>query len=110
MSFGLAGVAGVNPLFFLVEVLLILAWRNARYFGLDRYVLPALGTPWRPGKLFQRAPHGPHRFRPSLNPGKSPKPRYTLQLPRRQDSSSGARSARFGEPKRFDEGGRKAVR
>ena len=56
MSFGLAGVAGVNPLFFLVEVLLILAWRNAGYYGLDRYVLPALGTPWRPGKLFRRAP------------------------------------------------------
>jgi thiosulfate dehydrogenase [quinone] large subunit len=58
MSFGLAGVAGVNPLFFLVEVLLILAWRNAGYYGLDRYVLPALGTPWRPGKLFQRPQHG----------------------------------------------------
>jgi len=52
MSFGLAGVAGVNPMFFLLEVLLILAWRNAGYFGLDRYILPALGTPWEPGKLF----------------------------------------------------------
>jgi len=52
LSFGLAGVAGVNPVFFLVEVLLILAWRNAGYFGLDRYVLPALGTPWHPGRLF----------------------------------------------------------
>jgi len=56
MSFGLAGVAGVNPLFFLVEVVLILAWRNAGYYGLDRYVLPALGTPWRPGTLVQREP------------------------------------------------------
>ncbi len=55
MSFGLAGVAGVNPLFFLVEVLLILAWRNAGYYGLDRYVLLALGTPWRPGKLLGKA-------------------------------------------------------
>jgi thiosulfate dehydrogenase [quinone] large subunit len=56
MSFGLAGVAGVNPVFFLVEVLLILAWRNAGYYGLDRYVLPALGTPWRPGTLFHKEP------------------------------------------------------
>jgi thiosulfate dehydrogenase (quinone) large subunit len=56
MSFGLAGVAGVNPLFFLVEVLLILAWRNAGYYGLDRYVLPALGTPWEPGRLFRKEP------------------------------------------------------
>ena len=54
MSFGLAGVAGVNPMFFLLEVLLILAWRNAGYIGLDRYVLPALGTPWEPGTLFAR--------------------------------------------------------
>ena len=51
MSFGLAGVAGVNPVFFLIEVLLILAWRNAGWIGLDRWVLPALGTPWQPGTL-----------------------------------------------------------
>ncbi len=56
MSFGLAGVAGVNPMFFLLEVLLILAWRNAGYIGLDRWILPALGTPWEPGTLF--APEG----------------------------------------------------
>jgi len=55
MSFGLAGSAGVNPLFFLFEVLLILAWRNAGYLGLDRWVLPALGTPWQPGPLWRRA-------------------------------------------------------
>jgi thiosulfate dehydrogenase [quinone] large subunit len=54
MSFGLAGVAGVNPAFFLMEVLLILAWRNAGYIGLDRWVLPALGTPWQPGTLFEK--------------------------------------------------------
>ncbi len=52
-SFGLAGVAGVNPLFIVFELFLILAWRNAGYYGLDRYVLPALGTPWQPGKVFQ---------------------------------------------------------
>lgn len=54
MSFGLAGVAGVNPMFFLIEVLLILAWRNAGYVGADRFVLPAVGTPWEPGALFHR--------------------------------------------------------
>ncbi len=53
MSFGLAGVAGVNPVFFLSEVLLILAWRNAGYYGVDRYALPALGTPWHRGRLFR---------------------------------------------------------
>lgn len=54
VSFGLAGVAGVNPMFFLLEVLLILAWRNAGWIGLDRWVLPAVGTPWQPGTIFQR--------------------------------------------------------
>src|SRR5438874_2675855 len=51
-SFGLAGVAGVNPVFFVIEVFLVLAWRNAGYYGVDRYLLPALGTPWRPGRIF----------------------------------------------------------
>jgi len=53
LSFGLAGSAGVNPVFFLFEVLLILAWRVAGYYGLDYYVLPALGTPWQKGKAFE---------------------------------------------------------
>lgn len=54
MSFGLAGIAGVNPVFFLAEVLLILAWRNAGSIGADRVLLPTLGTPWQPGKIFLR--------------------------------------------------------
>ncbi len=54
MSFGLAGVAGVNPVFFLLEVPLILAWRNAGSLGLDRFVLAAVGTPWEPGPVFQQ--------------------------------------------------------
>jgi thiosulfate dehydrogenase (quinone) large subunit len=36
-----SGVSGVNPAFFVVSVLLIMAWRNAGYLGLDRYALPA---------------------------------------------------------------------
>jgi thiosulfate dehydrogenase (quinone) large subunit len=54
VSFGLAGVAGVNPVFFLIEVFLVLSWRNSGYYGLDRYVLPALGTPWHAGRVFGR--------------------------------------------------------
>jgi thiosulfate dehydrogenase [quinone] large subunit len=59
MSFGLAGVAGVNPVFFLAAVLLVLAWRNAGYYGLDRYVLPALGTPWHRGTAFEHPTQAP---------------------------------------------------
>src|SRR4051812_568492 len=57
-TFGLAGVAGVNPLFMVVEVLIVLAWRNAGYYGVDRWVLPALGTPWQPGEVFRHQEPG----------------------------------------------------
>ncbi len=50
MSFGLAGVAGVNPVFFLFEVLFILAWRVVGLIGLDRYALQLVGTPWNPAR------------------------------------------------------------
>jgi thiosulfate dehydrogenase (quinone) large subunit len=29
----------------------MLAWKVAGYYGLDRFVLPALGTPWQWGSL-----------------------------------------------------------
>jgi thiosulfate dehydrogenase [quinone] large subunit len=34
------GSAGVNPAYAIVEVFLILAWRNAGYLGLDGFALP----------------------------------------------------------------------
>jgi thiosulfate dehydrogenase [quinone] large subunit len=49
-SFIFAGSAGVNPAFLVVGLLLILAWRNAGWYGLDRWLLPMLGTPWRRGQ------------------------------------------------------------
>ncbi len=54
MSFLLAGSASTNPVMFTLAVGLILAWKVAGYYGLDRYLLPRLGTPWRPGALFLR--------------------------------------------------------
>jgi len=54
-SFVFAGSAGVNPLMILVSGLIILAWRVAGWYGLDRYVLPKLGVPWQPGELFERS-------------------------------------------------------
>jgi|GEM_PF-453028 len=38
-----SGSAGVNPMYAILSVLLVLAWRNAGWFGLDRLALPA----WR---------------------------------------------------------------
>jgi thiosulfate dehydrogenase (quinone) large subunit len=46
MSFLLAGSASVNPIMFTFAVGLMLAWKVAGYYGIDRYLLPMLGVPW----------------------------------------------------------------
>lgn len=51
-SFMMSGSASSNPFLFLLSVLIILAWRVAGWYGVDRYLLPLLGTPWKPGKVF----------------------------------------------------------
>jgi thiosulfate dehydrogenase [quinone] large subunit len=50
MAFLLAGTTSTNPVLATIAVLLILAWKNAGYIGLDRYLLPMLGTPWKQPK------------------------------------------------------------
>lgn len=47
MSFLLAGSASTNPVLFTMAIGLMLGWKVAGYYGLDRYLLPFLGTPWR---------------------------------------------------------------
>jgi len=49
-NFMMAGTASSNPMLFLVALGLILAWKIAGYFGVDYFLLPALGTPWRDKK------------------------------------------------------------
>jgi len=51
MSFLLAGSASTNPVLFSLAIGLILAWKVAGYYGVDRYLLPMLGTPWHPTVL-----------------------------------------------------------
>lgn len=46
MSFMLAGTVSSNPWMFALTVFIILGWKVAGYAGLDRWLLPALGTPW----------------------------------------------------------------
>ena len=48
MSFLLAGSASTNPVLFTLAIGLILAWKVAGYYGVDRWLLPMLGTPWHP--------------------------------------------------------------
>lgn len=58
MNFMLAGTTSVNPILFMASVLIIRAWKTAGYVGMDRWVLPLLGTPWQAGKIFR---HGEAR-------------------------------------------------
>lgn len=54
MNFLFAGAVSVNPLLFILQLFLILAWRVAGFYGLDYFLLPMLGTPWKKGKLFKK--------------------------------------------------------
>jgi thiosulfate dehydrogenase [quinone] large subunit len=67
-NFQLAGSASTNPVLFGLSVFLILAWKTAGHYGLDRYLLPALGTPWKLGRLFSTAaPAKPETAQPSAS-------------------------------------------
>jgi thiosulfate dehydrogenase (quinone) large subunit len=47
LNFMLAGSSSSNPVLLLLGILLVLAWKTAGFIGLDRFLLPLLGTPWR---------------------------------------------------------------
>jgi thiosulfate dehydrogenase (quinone) large subunit len=55
MNFMLAGTVSANPIMFLGQLVLILAWRTAGWVGLDRWLLPMLGTPWQKGEALSGA-------------------------------------------------------
>ncbi len=53
VNYLLAGTVSTNPILFVLATFLVLAWKTAGWIGLDRFILPALGTPWRPGLIFR---------------------------------------------------------
>jgi DoxX. len=53
-NYMLAGSASTNPVLFILAILLMLAWKTAGYWGVDRFLLRFLGTPWKPGQAFQK--------------------------------------------------------
>jgi thiosulfate dehydrogenase [quinone] large subunit len=62
-NFMMAGSASVNPVFFVISVGLILAWKVSGYIGADYVLLPWIGTPWRgepvpPGQVVPDEKHG----------------------------------------------------
>jgi len=56
MSFLLAGSTSSNPVLFTLAIGIMLAWKVAGYYGVDRYLLPLLGTPWRRGTIAGEQP------------------------------------------------------
>ena len=61
----LAGTVSSNPTLFILATGLVLAWRVAGYWGLDRWALPLLGVVGAPGTLFQRKTAVPNMQQPT---------------------------------------------
>jgi len=57
LNYLLAGAVSVNPILLMLSIFLVLAWKTAGWWGLDRWLLPVLGTPWRPGRIFHETKH-----------------------------------------------------
>ena len=57
-NFMMAGTASTNPVLFVLAISLVLAWKVAGYVGVDRYLLPLLGTPWQSRPLKEESVKG----------------------------------------------------
>lgn len=68
-NFMMAGSASTNPLLFIIAVGLIMAWKVAGYIGLDYFLLPALGTPWRASRTTGNEERLPGGLVPEPTPG-----------------------------------------
>ena len=55
-NFMMAGAASTNPVLFTLAIGLMLAWKVSGYLGLDYFLLPYLGTPWKNGERVERSP------------------------------------------------------
>ncbi|WEK54952.1 MAG: DoxX family membrane protein [Candidatus Cohnella colombiensis] len=53
-AFLFAGTLSTNPLLFILATWLVLGWKVAGWYGLDRWALPLLGTPWGKKKQDQQ--------------------------------------------------------
>lgn len=58
MNYLLAGTVSINPVLGMFGLFLCFSWRVCGLIGLDRWLLPLLGLPWKPGSLFQQPEAG----------------------------------------------------
>ena len=64
MNYLLAGTVSVNPILGMLGLFLCFSWRVCGWIGLDSWLLPALGLPWKPGTWF----HGTDVKIPEVRP------------------------------------------
>lgn len=53
LNYLLAGTVSVNPILGMLGLFLVISWRVCGWIGVDRWLLPALGLPWKPGAWFR---------------------------------------------------------
>jgi len=53
LNYLFAGTVSTNPLMLIIATWLVLGWKTAGWLGLDRWALPMMGTPWRPGRVMK---------------------------------------------------------
>jgi len=70
MNYLLAGTVSINPVLGMFGLFLCLSWRVCGWIGVDRWLLPALGLPWKPGSWF-RSQVTPPAASPAASPAKS---------------------------------------
>jgi thiosulfate dehydrogenase [quinone] large subunit len=58
VNYLLAGAVSTNPVLFIFATWIVLAWKTAGWIGLDHWILPALGTPWSPGRVLRGVVEG----------------------------------------------------
>jgi thiosulfate dehydrogenase (quinone) large subunit len=49
LNYLLAGTVSINPILGVFGLFLCFSWRVCGWIGIDRWLLPALGLPWKPG-------------------------------------------------------------
>lgn len=67
LNYLLAGTVSVNPILGTLGLFLVISWRVCGWIGVDRWLLPALGLPWKPGEWLQAG--GETRREPTPLPG-----------------------------------------
>jgi thiosulfate dehydrogenase [quinone] large subunit len=53
LNYLLAGTVSINPVLGMFGLFLVFSWRVCGWIGGDRWLLPTLGLPWKPGTSFR---------------------------------------------------------